>query len=140
MSVIAELTVARPLASIATFAEDSISMLVRTAAATPMPIIHSPSRTWPGVALRFDQPNFSAPSSRQRTSWRVEKGIFSSGSSLGSFCFQKSIGSTPSLWHSSSSAASVAIMPTASPGARIEPDSSQSSSTRSWLISRFSPE
>ena len=103
-----------------------------------MPISQSPSRRVP-AAWRLSQPNRSAPVLSAARSVREEKGIFFSGSCSGSLIRRSSIGSIPSFSASSSIAHSSATSPTASPGARIEPESSQFTRTRSCVIFRFSP-
>ena len=122
-----------------TFADDFCSMLERQAAAMPMPCHHSPRRSPAGLALRRSQPNNLAPCSMHSTRLREEWGMFFSGSSAGSLRLRSSIGSRLTASASSSIADSSASIPTASPGARIEPASIQSSSTRSWVIKRLAP-
>ena len=147
MSVMSVSTVTMPSPSSRTRAADFVSRLLRNAAATPMPTSQCPSRVWPGCALRLLQPKRSAPRRRHSTSWRCENGIgeFSlsfgtcdcgsceggcpglSGSTWVSLRMRNSTGSMPSFSAISSIAISSAIMPGASPGARIALPSGRSS-------------
>ena len=103
-----------------------------------MPTSQRPSRTWPGFGLRRDQPNRSAPSLRQRTSWRSEKRRSGfSGSTCVSFFARNAIGSMPSFSAISSIAISSAIRPGASPGARMALPSGRSSTASRMEILRF---
>ena len=91
-------------------------------------------------ARRRDQPNRSAPSFKQRTSWRWENGRSGfSGSTCVSFFARKSIGSMPSRSAISSIATSSAIRPGASPGARIALPSGRSSTARCMEMRRLAP-
>jgi hypothetical protein len=83
------------------------------------------------------QPNISAPFCMQGTSVRDEKGIFLSGSSLGSLRMRNSIGSIFSATASSSIAHSSASRPTASPGARIDEETGRSSVASLCSVRRF---
>ena len=130
MSVMSVSTVTRPSALSRTRAADVMFMLLRKAAATPIPTSQRPSWVTPGAARRL-QPNRSAPSWRHRTSWRWENGRSGFiGSTLVSFMTRKATGSMPSFSAISSMAISSTIMPGASPGARMALPSGRSSSAR----------
>ncbi len=86
----------------------------------PMPINQRPSRTLAGLATRRSQPKRSAPVRRHSTKGRVENGMSGrSGSTWVSLRTRNATGSSPSFSAISSMATSSAIMPGASPGARI---------------------
>ena len=140
MSVMSVSTVTTPFWPSRTRAADGMFMWLRNAEATPIPTSHLPSRTCPGLAFRRDQPNRCAPSFRQRTSSRCEKRRSGfSGSTWVSFLMRNAIGSMPSFSAISSIAISSAIIPGASPGARIALPSGRLSTASRIEIMRLAP-
>ena len=159
MSVMSVSTVTIPLPSRRTRAADFMSRLFRNATATPMPTSHRPSRTLPGLALRFSQPKRCAPSRKHFTSCRCENGGLGLGFGGGSFAFspsagggvglsgttwvsfrmRNSTGSMPSFSAISSIAISKAARPGASPGARMELASGKSNTASRFSVMRCSP-
>jgi len=140
MSVMSVSTVTTPRWLSRTRAPDFIARLLRNAAATPRPTSQRPSRTWPGSARRWLQPKRWAPVRRHSMSWRCEKGRSGfSGSTWVSLMTRNSTGSMPSLVAISSMAISSAIMPGASPGARMALPSGRSSTARRVAVMRWAP-
>ena len=112
----------------------------RMAAAMPMPINQWPSRTLAGVGLRCDQPKRCAPLRRHAMKGRVENGRCGcSGSTWVSLTMRSCTGSMPTRSASSSMATSSAIIPGASPGARMALPSARSSTASRTAVMRLAP-
>ena len=132
--------------------------------ATPIPTSHRPSFTWPGRALRLFQPKRSAPTCRQRTSWRCGRtaarrisagsapappscpadrrhpgGGVLSGTTCVSLRMRRATGSIASCSANSSIAISSAMWPVASPGARMALASGRSSTDKRVAVMRLGP-
>ncbi|CAM5735299.1 hypothetical protein SAFG77S_08334 [Streptomyces afghaniensis] len=113
-------TVKVPSASAVTAAVEGMAPAGKEAAAVPVPSSQRPSRRTPGRGSRSAQPNLRAPSRKQAIRLRLLNGSPDTGPTAGSLSTRSSIGSMPHRSASSSSAASRANEPGASPGARIQ--------------------
>ncbi len=104
------------------------------AAAVPVPSSQRPSRRTPGRGSRSAQPNRRAPSRKQAARLRPANGRPDTGPLSGSLRSRSSTGSIPHFSASSSSAASSANDPGASPGARMNVGVGTSSRTRRLAV------
>ncbi|MNL12306.1 hypothetical protein D3C87_1331700 [compost metagenome] len=130
----------RPPLSTPTRAPDFMTRLFRNADATPMPTSHCPAFVAPGLGLRACQPKRSAPSRRHCTNCRCENGRAGfSGSTCVSLRMRNCTGSMPAFSAISSMAISSAIMPGASPGARMALPSGRSSVASRSAVIRLAP-
>src|SRR5471030_454470 len=120
MSCVAVDTRAVPSPCSSTFTSAGCRLAAHDPAAIPHPTTRPSRRIEPTVAVRFDQPNLSAPSVRHSARCRDENGTFRLSSMAGSLISRKWSGSILSLMASSSTADSSANKPGTAPGPRID--------------------